>query len=134
MHFNGFKTSDNKIKCSHMYKQSVKEFRFMYFLQIWPTSYVMVSHGDLRDDVCALSEACLHEAVVFLQRLFDHLQLGVHVCHEEILHPAVRQRQGLQLGTQNRPCFSVHATGFLHIFHFKIPQIPKPLGRFSDHI
>ncbi len=101
MHFN-----DTKIKCSYM--QSVND---LDLCMICPTSYVMVSHGDLGDDVCAFSEACFHEALVFLQRLFDHLQLGVHVCHEEIPHPAVRQRQGLQLGhtKQTRFCLSLHA-------------------------
>lgn len=73
----------------------------------------MVSHGDLGDDVCAFGEACFHEALVLLQRLFDHLQLGEHVCHEEIPHPALPQRQGLQLRhthTHTGLCFSVHAT------------------------
>lgn len=57
----------------------------------------MVGHSNLRDDVCALGKACVDEVLVFLQRLCDHLQLRVHVGHEEVFNPAVRQRQRLQL-------------------------------------
>lgn len=35
--------------------------------------------------------------MIFLQRLFDHLQLCVHLGHEEVFNPAVGQRQRLQL-------------------------------------
>ena len=62
-----------------------------------PTSDVVVCHSDLGDDVCALGEAGLDETLVLLQGLFDHLQLRVDVGHEEVLDPAVRERQGLQL-------------------------------------
>lgn len=54
------------------------------------TSDVVVGHGDLRDDVGAFREPGLDEALVLLQRFFDHLQLGVHVGHEEVFDPTLR--------------------------------------------
>lgn len=61
------------------------------------TSNVVVGHGNLWDNVGALGKASLDEAMIFLQRLFDHLQLCVHLGHEEVFNPAVGQRQRLQL-------------------------------------
>lgn len=61
------------------------------------TSDVVVGHSNLRDDVGALGEAGINEVLVLLQSLFDHLELGVHVGHEEVFNPAVRKREGLQL-------------------------------------
>lgn len=57
------------------------------------TSDVVVGNCNLGDDVGALRKASLNEVLVFLQGLFDHLQLCVHVGHEEVFNPAVRQRQ-----------------------------------------
>lgn len=67
-----------------------------------PTSDVVIRDGNLWNDVGALRKAGLNEVLVFLQRFFDHLQLRVHVGHEEVFNPAVWQGQRLQLGTKER--------------------------------
>lgn len=57
----------------------------------------MVGDGDLRDDVGALGEANVDKALVLLQSFFNHLHLCVNVSQEEVLHPGVGERHGLQL-------------------------------------
>lgn len=65
----------------------------------------MVGDGHLRNDVSALGEAGVHEVLVLLQRLLDHLQFRVHVGQKEVLHPAVSQRQRLELEEDQRMDF-----------------------------
>lgn len=55
------------------------------------TSNVVVGDSDLGDDVGTLGESSLLQTLVFLQCLSNHLQLCIHVSHEEVPHPTVRQ-------------------------------------------